>query len=186
MTCTNAVARIGENQGIVGYRAGLGLKHPQGMAPSVTAGSMNLGHAAKRIGILNVVFAVVPPGRTFGPNAYVSRHPNLTMVRTQGMNALFEGRGHSVVGKKGCGSHGVGPMRYCGSLDCAGKTDCLHELGSVNERKALLGLEYLRGQAQFRPKLSCQFALATMVHKAFANQGKRQVREGCQVARSSE
>ena len=144
MTCTNAVARIGENQGIIGYRAGLGLKHPQGMAPSVSAGSVNLGHAAKRVGILNVGFAIVPPGRTFGPRAYAPRHPDLATVRTQGMNAFLKGRGHSVVGKKGCRSHGVGPMGYCRSLDCAGKTDGLHELGSVNKCKPLLGLKNLR------------------------------------------
>ena len=99
MTGRNAVARIGKNQGIVGYRAGLGLKHPQGMAPSVSAGSVNLGHAAKRVGILNVGFSVMPPGRTFGPSAYASRYPYLAVVRTQGMNTFLKGRGHSVVGK---------------------------------------------------------------------------------------
>ena len=60
-------------------------------------------------------------------------------------------------------------MRYCRSLDCAGKTDGLHELGSVNKSKTLLGLKYLRCQALFRPKLSCRFAPTTMVHKAFSN-----------------
>ena len=99
MAGTNAITRIREDQRIVGYRAGLRAKYPKCMAPSVTAGSMNLGHAAKRVGILNVGFSVVPPRRTFGPSAHAARHRYLAMVRTQGMNAFLKGRGHTVVGK---------------------------------------------------------------------------------------
>jgi len=174
----------GEDERVVGRRVDLARQHGPGVIEGVLHRAVHLGDAAQRIGVLHLVAVQV------GEADFAAGHeggdlrggPHLARVRPDGLDARVERRVGADEGVGGHGGdHGGDPEQV---IDLIGQeaADGGHEVGAVEHRQTLLGLERHGGDTGLAERLAAGQHPALVPRFAFTHEHQRQMGRRGQIA----
>lgn len=187
VTATDDHILVGEDDGVVGGGVDFGLHDAGHIADGVLGGTVHLRGAAEAVRILHMLFVALDEFATLEVVAYGLGGLELSLVRTNHVEALVEGLDTAVEGVEREAEHQVGLLAEATGFEQRPHGKAAHKLGAVEEGEAFLALQ-LDGLPAFGlVDLLDVATTAFPVHVAHAEDGgEHQVGQGAKVAAGTE
>ena len=182
------LALVGENQGVVRDAVGLALQRGAGVGQHVATGSHHLRLAAQRVGILHAL--AVEMGAADLASGEQAREDgrdlDLAGLIAGALDARVE---RHVAAQSGVGAHrsgNQGGVEEPSGLEQAADRECCRHLGAVEQGQALLCREDQRRKTDRGQSFSGGKLVAAQPDSADADQGSRDMGQGCEIARGAD
>jgi hypothetical protein len=177
-----------EDQWIVGSRAGFDFENLRDMGENAADGTMDLGHAAKAIGILHariVGYVGVADFAAGQDLRKIGSGSDLASVWARQVNARVEGYGGTHECFERHGSSEVSDLSEAVRVHDAQRSYPGHGLGAIEQGQTLLGREGERSKAGCGEDFCARLPDALKNGFAFADDDQREMRERSQIATRS-
>ena len=166
---------IREHGGIIGHGVDFGLHHILHMLDGILAGAVHLRDTAEGVWVLNMLLMAFDNLRTFKELKHVGGRDNLAGVRTHHVYIEVERLDATIESIQGYGGDDVGhPGEFLG-LDEQPHGIRAHELGAVEQRQTLFGLQGDGFPAELLVDDGSGVFLASVVNLAHADDRQAEV-----------
>ena len=179
----------GEHDGIVGDRRQLDLEGDAGVADDVPERAVDLRSTADRVGVLNDVVALTVRGEQVAPRQQAYQVPgrgHLARVRAEPDDARIERTVGSEDGLDRERGRDVGELGESDRPRGRQHADGRHALSAVDQGEALLRFEHQGLETETTEGLDRRESLAGQPDVTLSDDGKGEMREGCEIARGAE